>query len=112
MLIERSRDTNDAQQQSYGNYFFLTFILKYWFIWCCRNAQRKSVLCEDLTKKRTKNLSSFPLSQTCFVHLTITTDPYWGWTKPITDSQHDAEQELRFSCFHSLGSVLSGSHFP
>lgn len=83
MLIERSRATNDAQQQriwklfvfSSETYIFPTYIEI--SVYLVLQEYTKKVLCEDLIKRRAKNLSSFLLSQPCSAHPTITPDPYW-----------------------------------
>lgn len=104
-MMHNNREYENYLSLALEHIFFI-LTLKYWSIWCYRNAQRKKVLCEDFPKRRAKNLSSFPLLQPRSAHPTVTTETYWGWTRPITNSQHNAEQELKLSCFHSLGSVL------
>ena len=103
--------------REYGNHLSLAlehifFILpsKNRSIWCYRNAQRKKVLCEDLAKRRAKNLSSFPLLQPRPAHSTITTDTYWGWKRTVTNSQHNAEQELKFELLSFSGFSAVQAH--
>lgn len=85
---EGSRGTKDASQQrrwkpllfkSRTHLFILR--LKYWFVWCYRNAHREEVFCEDLAKKGENSLQCpFVTTGLCSPHHPM--DTYWDGQGP------------------------------